>query len=215
MPSGMQPPVPATPLASSGRHRLWLVATSGYIGVFDTSGIVEADRTDMASQMQPFLRSAGFQDGELATVAFDGAPAATPTLPFSATPTTQAGTSSDVLVQPQDGLFAAEVSTTRTAAVVLKATFDPRWRVTVDGRVAIAYMVVPGFVAVTVGPGAHAVVFTYVAYPHYPMLLGIGGLTLVILALGPWLWRRWGRRRLARRAVIALRGQPTSGVLVR
>jgi len=54
-------------------------------------------------------------------------------------------------------------------------------------------MVVPGFVAVTVGPGQHTVVFQYVAYSHYALLLGIGALTLLVLALTPWLWRRRGR----------------------
>ena len=44
MPSGMTMPVPATLLASSGRHRLYLVATSGYTQVVDTSGVIEADR---------------------------------------------------------------------------------------------------------------------------------------------------------------------------
>jgi hypothetical protein len=194
MPSDMRPPVPATILASSGRHRLWLVATTGYLQVVDTAGIVEANRADMAIQMQPYLSSPAFRQGALATVAYDGAAAATPTLPIGATPNVQAGTSTDVLVQAEDGMFAGTVTANRTAAVVLKATFDPRWRVTVDGRAASPYMVVPGFVAVTVGPGSHSVVFQYIAYSHYPLLLGIGALTLLMLALGPWLWRRWGAR---------------------
>jgi hypothetical protein len=148
----------------------------------------------MASQMQPFLRSGSFRSGELATVAFDGGTAATPTLPSGATPSTPAGTSTDVLVQAQNGFFAGEVNASRTAAVVLKATFDPRWHVIVDGKAAIPYMVVPGFVAITVGPGQHTVVFQYVAYSHYALLLGIGGMTLIILALHPWLRRTRGRR---------------------
>lgn len=78
----------------------------------------------------------------------------------------------------------------RTAAVVLKATYDPGWRVTVDGHRATPYMVVPGFVAVTVSAGTHAVVFQYVAYGNYGVLFGIGALTLIVLALGPLLWRR-------------------------
>ncbi len=193
-PSDMRPPVPATILASSGRHRLWLVATTGYLQVVDTAGIVEADRADMAIQMQPFLNSSTFHQGALATVAYNGAAAALPTLPIGATPNTQAGTSSDVLVQAEDGLFAGTVTANRTAAVVLKATFDPRWQVTVDGKAASPYMVVPGFVAVTVGPGQHSVVFQYSAYSHYPQLLGVGVLTLLLLGCGPWLWRRWGTR---------------------
>jgi len=210
MPSSMRTPVPATLLATSGRHNLWQVATSGYIEVVDTSGIIEANRGDMATQVQPFLRSPAFDQGALATVAFNGGVAAAPTLPITATPNSVAGTSNDVLVQPQDGYFASEVVANRTAAVVLKATYDPRWQVTVDGTVATPYMVVPGFVAVTVGPGRHVVVFQYIAYPHYALLLGIGIATLLALAFGPWLWRRWGSRLMARR-VISLRGQPTNG----
>lgn len=219
MPSGMKPPVAATLLASSGRHRLWRVATTGYLQVVDTAGIIAADRSDMAAQMQPFLQSAAFHQGQLATVTFDGAPAAIPTLPLGSTPTTPAGTSTDVLIQSQDGFFAGQVTANRTAAVVLKATYDPRWRATVDGRDATPYMVAPGFVAVTVGPGQHSVVFEYVAYPHYALLLAIGALTLLALAVGPWLWRRWwsrfhewlGRRlRLSRRATAAISSKDPS-----
>jgi hypothetical protein len=211
MPSGMRPPVPATFLASSGRHRLWLVSTTGYLQVVDTAGIVEADRSDMAAQMQPFLRSTAFQQGELATVAFAGAAAATPTLPIGASPDGPAGTSTDIVVHAQDGVFAGSITATRAAAVVLKATYDPRWHVTVDGSAVTPYMVVPGFVAVSVGPGRHDVAFEYVAYSRYPLLLALGGLTLMLLAIAPWLWRRWGSRLRARRGVVALRGLRNRG----
>jgi hypothetical protein len=200
MPSGMKPPVPATLLASSGRHRLWQIATTGYLQVVDTAGVVEANRADMAAQIQPFLHSAAFHEGQLATVAFDGAVAATPTLPIGSTLNTSPGTSTDALIRAQDGFFAGEVDATRTATVVLKATFDPRWRVIVDGKVASAYMVVPGFVGVTVGPGEHTVVFEYIAYSQYGVLLGIGALTLVALAIGQWFWRRGRSRLLGRRS---------------
>jgi hypothetical protein len=194
MPIGMTPPIPATLLASSGRHRLYLVQTTGYLQVVDTSSIIEANRGDMAAQMQPFLQSAAFHQGELATVAFNDGAAATPTLPIDATPNTPAGTSTDILVEAQNGYFAATVIANRTAAVVLKVTFDPLWQVTVDGRAATPYMVAPGFVAVTVGPGQHSVVFQYVSYSHYGVLLGIGALTLLLLAFGPRILRRKVRR---------------------
>jgi hypothetical protein len=200
MPVGMTPPVPATLLAASGRHRLYVVTTSGYLQVVDTAGIVEADRGDMAAQMQPYLASASFREGELGTVAFDGGAAAAPTLPFTATPNSPPGTSTDVLVEARDGYFAADVAANRTAAVLLKATYDPRWQVTVDGRPATAYMVVPGFVAVTVGAGRHTVVFQYVSYSHYGVLLGAGALTLLVLAFGPRLWRGRAGRLVKRRA---------------
>jgi hypothetical protein len=55
------------------------------------------------------------------------------------------GTSTDVLVEAQNGYFAGNIVANRTAAVVLKVTYDPRWQVTVDGRAATPYMVTPGF----------------------------------------------------------------------
>jgi hypothetical protein len=208
MPVGMTPPVPVTLLASSGRHRLFEVATSGYLEVVDTSGMVEANRSDMAAQMQPSLHSIAFQQGELATVAFNGGLASAPTLPVGATPNSPAGTSTDVLDVAQDGFFAGTVTASRTAAVVLKVTYDPLWRVTVDGVAATPYMVVPGFVAVTVGPGRHSVVFQYVSYSHYGALLGIGALTLLILGLGPWIWRRKLRKMVGGRVTLLGRKVP-------
>jgi hypothetical protein len=208
MPVGLTPPVPATLLASSGRHRLYLVATSGYLQVVDTSGIIEANRSDMAAQMQPFLRSAAFEQGELATVAFNGGVAAAPTLPIGATPSSSPGTSTDVLVEAQNGYFAGNIVANRTAAVVLKVTYDPRWQVTVDGRAATPYMVTPGFVAVTVAPGDHTVIFQYVPYSHYGVLLGLGAMSLLLLGLGPRIWRRKLRPVLRRRA--SLLGRATS-----
>ena len=206
MPSGMTPPVPATLLARSGRHQLWLIATTGYLQVVDTAGIVEANRSDMAAQMQPFLRSPAFQQGELATVAFNGGTAAAPTLPVTATPDSPAGSSTDELVEVQDGYFAGQVTANRTAAVVLKATFDPGWHVTVDGRQAQPYMVVPGFVAVTVGSGTHTVIFQYVGYSHYVLLFGVGALTLLVLGFGPLMWRRRIGPLVTRRRVLIGRG---------
>ena len=110
--------------------------------------------------------------------------------------------------QAQNGYFAGNVFANRTAAVVLKVTFDPLWQATVDGHAAKPYMVAPGFVAVTVGPGQHTVVFQYVPYSHYAELLGTGALTLLVLAFGPRVWRRKLRPRLGRHA--ALLGRPTT-----
>ena len=112
-----------------------------------------------------------------------------------------------MLVQAQDGYFAADVTADRTAAVVLKTTYDPRWQVTVDGRLTPAYMVVPGFVAVTVSPGQHTVIFQYASYSHYGVLLSLGVLTLVMLAFGPRLWRGKAGRLVRRRTT--LRGRRT------
>ncbi len=77
---------------------------------------------------------------------------------------------------------------------MLKASYDPGWKVTVDGQPAATEMVAPALVGVTVSPGFHTVVFTYVGYSYYPLLFGVALVTLVGVGIG---WIRW-RRALAR-----------------
>jgi hypothetical protein len=84
-----------------------------------------------------------------------------------------------------------EVVTSRPAMIVLKATFDPRWGILVDGVNERPQMVAPSFVGRQVGPGTHTVVFTYVPYRGYWWLMGVGLITIVALHVG-------GRRRSER-----------------
>ena len=85
----------------------------------------------------------------------------------------------------QDGVFSASVEARRRAVVLLKATYDPRWTVTVDGVRTKTEMMAPSLVGVEVSPGRHVVRFKYSSYSHYPVLLAIGALTLLGLALYP------------------------------
>jgi uncharacterized membrane protein YfhO len=96
------------------------------------------------------------------------------------------------LDRPDDGVFSGDVTVERPSVVMLKATYDPRWKVTVDGKPAHTQMLAPSFIGVSVSPGAHHIEFKYVPYPYYWLLLTIGGLTLLGLALVP---RRLDRRR--------------------
>jgi hypothetical protein len=96
---------------------------------------------------------------------------------------------------PDDGQFGGEVDVTRPSVVMLKATYDPRWHVTVDGRPAKTQMLAPSFVGVAVTPGQHRIEFEYVPYGYYWVLLLLGGLTLLGLALVP---RALARRKRAR-----------------
>jgi uncharacterized membrane protein YfhO len=81
-----------------------------------------------------------------------------------------------------DGTAAAEVTATRRAVVVLSASFDPGWSVSVDGRLAATEMVAPALVAVTVPPGIHQVVFRYHGFAAYPELLVLALLSLLAAA---------------------------------
>ena len=56
--------------------------------------------------------------------------------------------------------------------MVLSASFDPGWTVTVDGHPARTEMVAPALVAVTVPAGRHHVVFRYSGFGSYDRALG-------------------------------------------
>jgi uncharacterized membrane protein YfhO len=87
---------------------------------------------------------------------------------------------------------------------MLKATYHPRWKVTVDGEPAETQMLAPSFVGVRVPAGEHRVEFRYEPYPNYWLLFTIGVLTLVALAVVP----RWWKRRRARQADAPPGAQP-------
>jgi hypothetical protein len=171
------------------------VATTGYLQVVDTAPAIEADRTDIGLRTSAFLHSDMPARGLVPVIAFAGSSGATPTDPSSAQ---LPGTPGEVTVQydlPDDGRFGGEVKVNRPSVVMLKATYDPRWHVTVDGQPAKTQMLAPSFVGVGVSPGTHRIAFEYVPYPYYWLLLLLGGLTLLLLALVP----RYAARRSARR----------------
>jgi uncharacterized membrane protein YfhO len=77
--------------------------------------------------------------------------------------------------------------------VVAKATFGPRWRVTVDGVRLKPEMVAPDLLGQPVSAGAHRVEFRYVPFHGYLILLSVSVLGLVGLE---FLQRWFGRPRV-------------------
>jgi Gpi18-like mannosyltransferase len=201
LPSDHQPPVPAKRIGSSGRHGLWEVSTSGYFQVVDRAAPLAANRTNLMTSTRPFMLSRLAARGIYPGIAFAGGTAPPATFVGSAPP---AGLAGEVVAQnetPRDGLFSAKVNANRPAVVLLKATFDPRWTVTVDGFPDKPTMMAPSLVGVQVPPGRHEVSFRYRPYGHYPLLLTLGALTLLGLVL-------LHRRDVLRRRLAAWRGWP-------
>jgi len=200
VPSDRKPSVPARLIASAGSNRLYEVHTSGYLQVVDRAGSVSANRTNIEPVTRAFRNSQLAAQGIYPSVAFAGARPLSPTYEGSRPPPGSAGT---VLTQSntlQDGIFDATVEARRHAVVLLKATYDPRWTVTVDGQRAKTEMMAPSLVGVEVPPGKHVVRFKYVSYSHYPMLFATGALTLLALILFP-------RRNTLRRRLESPRGR--------
>jgi hypothetical protein len=194
LPVNHEPPVPAKLIAERGRHRLYQVDTTGYFQVIDVIGSIQANRTDIASQTSAFRYSDLAMHNEYPSVAFNGGTAAPPTVSGTVQPAGSPGTVIEQSNDKENGLFTATVRADRTAGVLLKESFDPRWTVTVDGVRQKPVMIAPSLVGVEVPAGQHVIVFHYKSYSHYPILVTIGVATLLGLALWPHrkrLLRRW------------------------
>jgi hypothetical protein len=187
-------------IASAGPNRLYEVHTSGYFQVVDRAASISANRTDIEQATRGFRNSQLALQGVYPSVAFPGEATLPPTFVGATPPPGAPGTVVTQSNTLQDGVFDATVKARRRAVVLLKATYDPRWTVTVDGLRAKPEMMAPSLVGVEVPPGRHVVRFKYVPYSHYPVLLAIGALTLLTLILLP-------RRKTLRRRLESPRGR--------
>jgi hypothetical protein len=198
LPAGRAPVPRSTLLVRSGIYDLWSVdgAGSGYVDVASTQGSLTADRTDIGSRTEGYLDSALPSEHLYRTVAFGGAPAAADTTTPTSPPPGEVGSVISERDRLDLGRITVRVAATATAAVVLKVSFDPGWRASIDGVDVPTYMVSPALVAVTVAPGTHLIRFQYVGFQYYPELFGLAGLTVFVLAVGAR--RRSTARRRAR-----------------
>ena len=179
LPEGDTPPAGSVQARTAGRWVLWSTGDIGYLSVVDTVAPVQVDRTNLGLRMAAFLSSDLPLEGRYPTLAWAGAPGAEPTLGPGDVPTTPAGIVEASFAEPADGRFGGDVRADRTAVVQLKASFDPRWGVTVDGVVAKPQMIAPGVVGVRVAAGEHRVVFEYRPYPWYWALFALGLLVML------------------------------------
>jgi hypothetical protein len=189
-PADRAPPVDAELIAERGVHGLWEVAGDGTIEVVDVSEPLEADRIDLGRKITPWLNSAEPETGIHPGIAFGAFAAARPTLEAGSAPDAPPGEVLEMDVALDEGRASATVELDRAGAVILKASFDNRWRITVDGRDVPAQMFAQSLVGRVVAPGRHQIVFEYVPYPRYDLLLIVGSATFVALLLLPARRRR-------------------------
>ncbi|HEY7659162.1 MAG TPA: DUF6541 family protein [Actinomycetota bacterium] len=182
------PPVQAERIAERGRFALWELDT-GYVEVVDVLPPIVADRTNLGLQTAEWFRSDLPARHANPGIAFEGHDAPPATVDPDELPDTPPGVVTSETVELGDGRARATVSAERPSLVMLKTSFDPRWRVTVDGRVVEPQMIAPSFVGASVPAGDHVVTFEYEPFPRYDVLLLIGGLTLVGLWAVPRILR--------------------------
>jgi len=97
-----------------------------------------------------------------------------------------AGPSRGTVLSEQVGsnYFAAKVTVERESMLLLKATYHPNWRGTVDGVKTDTVMLMPSFVGIQLSPGDHEVRIEYRPSRLRIILLGLGLMTLPLIAMG-------------------------------
>ena len=193
LPTTMNPPVPADLLLTSGPYALWLLPSVHYVQVVDTVGSIIENRTDIGARSSAFIGSSAPTEGRYLTVAYAGAEPSLPTLAASATPKGPAGTVLSEHADLAQGTITATVDARRTAVVLLSASYDPGWKVTVDGRPASTEIIVPAMPGVRVTAGRHVVRFTYVGYQSYWAVFLLSGLSVAVAGGVSARWRRRAR----------------------
>ena len=79
--------------------------------------------------------------------------------------------------------YSAVVDVERESILMLKTTFHPNWRTVVDGANTESLMLMPGFIGVQLSPGEHVVRMEYQSRGLRKILLGLGFLTLILIAI--------------------------------
>jgi hypothetical protein len=195
-PAGHRPTVPAAPVMRRGPYALWELPSVGYVHVATVVGTVSEDRANLGRRSIGYLRSPLPGEGRTLLVDYAGAPPPAPRARAGPPGASAGGRVVSEDARLAEGTAEAVVQMRREAVVVLSASFDPGWHVTVDGRAATALMVAPALVAVEVGPGIHRVVFSYRGFGGEAPLLAAAPLVLA----GVGLIDRRRRRRPGRRA---------------
>ena len=158
LPSGMRPPTPAAAVMRHGRFALWQIEGSGYFDVLETTGTVSENRSDIATCSMRVLQSGIIEHHQDLSVAYAGSRAAALTAPAQrgrSPMRNDPGTASHESFDLATGTATGVVHLSRPGVVMLSASYDPGWHVTVDGRSERTEMLAPAVVGVAVGTGVH------------------------------------------------------------
>jgi Bacterial membrane protein YfhO len=186
VPSVAEPRVPAKLLRTRGVYSLFEVGDGGYLRVVDSIGpAITANRENLGGQTNSYISSNLPAQGVTRPIAFDGDPAARPTISVADLPSEAAGSVRHEADHPDDGQFSGRVTMHRRALVVLAESYHGRWTATVDGKPVKTQMVAPSFVAAVVPAGTHQIAFRYAPYPasNYALLFSVGILAIGSLSL--------------------------------
>ena len=191
-PEGRKFPAFVQPLRQFGRHRLYQVETTGYFDLVNSNLSFAGEGADVYTAASSWLASSLPIVKQHPRVSVSGAFRGNERpLPLSAAgdvfPAVEAfaGPFRGAVVSEEAGsnFFAADVNVERESMLLLKATYHPNWRATVDGVKTETVMLMPSFVGVPLTPGDHKVRMEYRPRRLRLILLCLGLLNLSLIAL--------------------------------
>ena len=192
-PEGQRFPPFVQPLQQFGRHRLYQVDTTGYFDLVGSGLAFTGRKTDFYPAASSWLAS-GLPGVKQHPIVSLGKPsqaiyrqiALSEAADVIANANASAGPIRGAVLSEEIGnnFFEAQVSMERESMLLLKTTYHPNWRATVDGVKTDTVMLMPSFVGVRLPTGDHEVRIEYRPRRLRIILLGLGLLTLPMIWLG-------------------------------
>lgn len=193
------------PIGDFGRHRLYQVATSGYFDLVGSDAAFIGSKIDFYSAASHWLESDLPRAKQHPALFFEGVPGdyerlfplsqAREVIPLASFPLeSPRGRGNSEAVE--SNAYETEIDVERESYLMLKASYHPNWRASVDGVEADTVMLMPSYVGVKVAPGIHHVRLEYGPRSWRRILWIAGLLVLPLIALAEWRreeLRRWNR----------------------
>ncbi len=217
-PIGQTFPSFVKPIETFGRNVLYQVDTTGYFDLVQTPLTLSGSPDELYAAGSSWLKGAEPALKQHPRLILNGhAASGTQPLPLS--------TAASIVAQPigtpspprgeivsgqidLDGRYAATIRADQAATVMVKITYDPGLRVTVDGTRVEPIMLLPSFVGVPVSSGTHQVVVSYAPGSLRLWLQLLGVLTLagtVVVERKRETLGRWGGSLAGRAPLVATR----------
>jgi len=199
-PEGINFPYFVKPIGKFGRHLLYQVETTGYFDLVGSEMAFAGGKDDLSLAMSTWI-SSGLPELKLHPEIFlDESDSGETGIPLVDAPESMSSgerisvSERGKVVTEEIGInyFAADVEVRQNSILLLKASYHPNWRATVNGVQADARMFMPSFVGVELPPGKYHVRMEYQSRQLRTILMVLGGLTLVLLA-----WCEFRRERIS------------------
>ena len=174
-PRGLAMPGFLRPVKETSRYILYQAETSGYARFAAISGIMKIDsQSDLLSRNRSWMLSAEPAEGRFLRIGYGGRNGGSEDLTKSVSQ--GIGRISEERVAP--GRIDLKVECQERSTLVIKMTYHPNWRVTIDGRGSQTFMVSPSFIGFEVPAGHHSVRVEYRSPTYKTILLILGACTI-------------------------------------